>query len=89
MSLGGNIGHSSNTSPGSNNSTTYTQETSTSQFNFSPSLGYFMADNMDIGINAGYSANRKAYTTCTPASATVRAQLGPTTNLRLGLYGQY
>lgn len=92
VSLGGNIGYSRNTSNGSGsyNSTTYTQETSSSQFNFSPSLGYFVADNLAIGINAGYSANRKAYTTYTPASATtVRAQLDPTTNLRLGVYGQY
>ena len=40
VSLGGNIGYSRNTSPGSSsssyNSTTYTQETNTSQFNFPP-----------------------------------------------------
>ena len=91
VSLGGNIGYSRNTINSSNsyNSTTYTLETSISQFNFSPSLGYLVADNLAIGINAGYSANRKAYTTYTPASATVRAQLDPTTNLRLGVYGQY
>ena len=83
MSLGGNIGYSRNTSPGSSssyNSTTYTQETSTNQFNFSPSLGYFMADNMDIGINTGYLANRKAYTTYTPATVRGHAASAPRPN---------
>lgn len=91
VSLGGSIGYSRNTNNDSRSysGTTYTQETSSSQFNFSPSLGYFVADNLAIGINAGYSANRKAYTTYTPSSATVRAELDPTTNLRLGVYGQY
>ena len=91
VSLGGSIGYSryANNNSNSYNGTTYTQETSNSQFNFSPSLGYFVADNLAIGINAGYSANRKSYTTYTPSSATVRAELDPTTNLRLGVFGQY
>lgn len=91
VSLGGSIGYSRNTSNDSRSfsNTTYTQETSSSQFDFSPSLGYFVADNLAIGINAGYSATRRGYTTFTPSSATVRAELDPTTNLRLGVFGQY
>jgi hypothetical protein len=91
VSLGGNIGYNRNSSKYSysQNNTTYTQETSNSQFYFSPSVGYFVADNLAIGIAAGYSAARKTYTNYTPSPAVVRAELDPTTNLRLGVYGQY
>ena len=94
VSLGGNVGYSRSTnsssnSSNSNNSITYTAESTVSQFSFSPSVGYFVADDLAIGLTLGYQANRKPYTTYTPAQGTVRAQLDPTTTFRLGVYGQY
>ncbi|MDO7850958.1 hypothetical protein [Hymenobacter convexus] len=91
VSLGGSVGYNRSTNKTSSNqgSTTYTQETTTSQFSFTPSVGYFVKDNLAIGINAGYSAYRKPYTSYTPAPAVVRAELDPTTTLRLGAYVQY
>ncbi len=92
VSLGGNIGYSRNTSKysstGSNN-TTYTTESSTSQFSLAPSVGYFVADNLAIGLTLSYQAYSKPYNTYTPAPSTVRAQLDPTTTFRIGAYAQY
>ncbi|MDO7848977.1 outer membrane beta-barrel protein [Hymenobacter sp. M29] len=91
VSLGGSVGYSRNTGKYSytQGSTSYTQETTSSQFTFTPSVGYFVKDNLAIGLNAGYSAYRKSYTSYTPAPTVVRAELDPTTTLRLGAYVQY
>ena len=94
ISLGGNIGYSRSTSNNSStyNGTTYTSESTASQFSFSPSVGFFVADNLALGINLGYTANRRVYTTTsgnTPSSPITRPELDPTTTLRLGAYAQY
>ena len=92
VSLGGNIGYSRNSSKASSTSptgTTYTTESSTSQFNLAPLVGYFVADNLAIGLTFSYLAYSKPYNTYTPAPSTVRAQLDPTTTLRIGAYAQY
>jgi hypothetical protein len=91
ISLGGSVGYSRTTNENTytQGSTTYTQETNSSQFSFTPSVGFFVKDNLAVGINAGYSAYRKPYVNYTPAPAVVRAELDPTTTLRLGAYVQY
>ena len=92
VSLGGNIGYSrtSGKSSSSNPSgTTFTAETSTSQFTLAPSVGYFVADNLSIGLSLSYQAYNRYYTTYTPAQGTQRPQLEPTTLFRIGVYGQY
>lgn len=91
ISLGGSIGYSSSTGKGSQTAggTTFSTETKTSQFSFTPAVGYFVADNLAIGLELGYTAYRRPYDTRTPAPATVRAELDPTTTLRVGPYVQY
>lgn len=91
ISLGGSVGYSrfnykSNTSY---NNTNYSTETNSSQFSFTPSVGYFLQDNLAVGLSLGYSANRRNYTTYSPSSNSVRAELDPTTTLRVGPYVQY
>jgi hypothetical protein len=92
ISLGGNIGYSRNTSKysyaGSNN-TINTTETTTSQFSLAPSVGYFVADNLAIGLTIGYQSFNNPYSTFTPAPSTVRAQLDPNTTFRIGAFAQY
>lgn len=89
VSLGGNVGYSRATgnSSYSINGTTYSSETTSSQFSFSPSVGFFVADNLALGINLGYSASRRPYTTSTGTNNQVKPD--PTTTFRLGVYGQY
>ena len=91
VSLGGNVGYSRNTSSfsGTSNATNYTAETTSSQFSFSPSVGYFVADNLALGINLGYTATNRGYTTYSPSPGISRTKLDPNTTLRLGVYGQY
>ena len=92
VSLGGNIGYARYTSTNSFNSlngTTNTAETTSSQFTFSPAVGFFVADNLALGLNLGYTSTRKGYTTLTPTPGVTRTELDPTTTLRLGVYGQY
>ncbi|ALW84347.1 hypothetical protein AUC43_04125 [Hymenobacter sedentarius] len=91
ISVGGNVGYSRNTSKNSSsqNGNATSQETTTSQFTFSPSVGYFLADNLAVGVSLGYVASRRPYTTYSPAPATVRAELDPATTLRVGPYVQY
>lgn len=61
VQLGGNIGYSqqNNDSPytaytGSNYYTSTTQHYTAKSFSVSPSAGYFVTDNLAIGLNAGY-----------------------------------
>jgi len=91
ISLGGSIGYNSNTSKTSSvtNNVTYTSETKSSHFNFSPSVGYFLADNLELGLNFGYNSDRRNYTKYTPAPAVVRAELDPTTTIQIGPYVRY
>ena len=91
ISLGGSIGYSQNTNKETYNvnNTANSFETKSSEFRFSPAVGYFVADNLAIGLELGYTAYRRPYTSRTPAPATVRAELDPTTVLRVGPYVQY
>ena len=88
VSLGGSIGYSKTTDKVTPSSTSGTNETTTSQFSFSPTVGYFVADNLEVGISLGYTAYRRPYTTNT-SSANVRAELDPTTTLGIGAFGRY
>ena len=92
ISLGGNIGYFRNTIKGSvagPNNATNSFETKTSQFSLAPSVGYFVADNLAIGLTLGYQAYNNPYSTYTPAPSTVRAQLDPNTTFRIGAFAQY
>jgi hypothetical protein len=83
VSLGGSVGYSKTTNKVSSNAAGAT-ETTSSQFSFSPSVGYFVADNLEVGLNMGYTATRRPY-----VSSTTRAELDPTTNLSIGAFGRY
>ena len=92
VSLGGGIGYSSYTNKSSSqgfNGTPFSAETKGSQFSFSPSVGYFVADNLAIGLSLGYSSSRNGYTTYTPSSNFVPKELDPRTRLQVGPYVQY
>lgn len=91
VALGGSIGYSRSSDEESqkSGSTNYTAQTKSSRFSFAPSVGYFVADNLAVGLSASYSANGKDYTTYTPTPATVRTELDPTTRLRVGPFVQY
>lgn len=63
--VGGNVGyfHQSNDHPyyygnGSGGLNTTTQHVSGSNFSINPSAGYFVADNLAVGVNLGYTTGR-------------------------------
>ena len=92
ISLGGSIGYSRYTQKNSStggNGTAYSAETVGSQFSFSPSVGYFVADNLVVGLNLYYSSQRDGQTTYSPSSSFVLKDLDPRTQLRVGPYVQY
>ena len=91
VSLGGSVGYSRQTdiSSGMSGSVKYSTETTRSQFSISPSIGYFLADNLALGISLGYNSFRRPYSTSTPAPALIRAELDPSTTLRVGPFVQY
>ena len=91
LSLGGGIGYSriSGKTASTFNNTTFTSETVSSQFSLAPTIGYFVIDNLEVGLSLGYIANRKPYSTATPAPSMVRPELNPTTTLRVGPFVRY
>lgn len=92
VSLGGNIGYgrsTSNNSSQGNSGNSFSRETTSSQFSFSPSAGYFALDNLAVGINLGYNAYREGYTTYSPSFGTVPKELDPRTRLQIGAFAQY
>ena len=91
VALGGGIGYSRTTEKenfkfGSN---AVTRETVISTFSFTPSVGYFVADNLALGLGIEYIAQGKPYTKLTPTPTTVPSELDPTTTIRVGPYVQY
>ena len=98
ISLGGNIGYSRTTDNDASSvtvgttTTTTSSETKSSTFYLAPSVGYFVADNLAVGLRFSYSARSnagKGYTTYTPAPTVVAAELDPETTTRFGIFGQY
>lgn len=91
VSLGGGIGYSSTTNKSgyTANNVTYSNESTGSQFSFSPSVGYFVVDNLEVGLYTGYSAFRRPYNKSSPAQTFVRAELDPTTTLGVGIFARY
>jgi hypothetical protein len=91
VSLGGNIGYSKTTDKTTNpaNNVITTIERTSSQFSFSPAVGFFVADNLALGLNIGYTSVRRPYTNRTPGPNGNRPELDPTTTLRFGPYVQY
>jgi len=90
ISLGGSIGYNrtSNESENTVAGNTYSFETSASQFFFSPSVGYFLADNLALGLNLGYTA-ASSKTTNTGPGVTSPNSLDARTTLQIGPYVQY
>jgi len=86
VSLGGNVGYYRHTEkaqvPGGN----LGSESVSSQFQISPSVGYFVADNLAIGLNLGYTATKNTYTS---TFTTPLSDLAPNITFRGGAYVQY
>ena len=62
----------------------FTFETTASQYQFSPSVGYFLADNLAPNLNLGYTAARtkQAFagsrtTSPNPPDASITLRVGP------------
>ncbi|MBD2723616.1 hypothetical protein [Hymenobacter armeniacus] len=99
VSLGGNIGYSRtankqsatyNQRSGGGNYT-YSSESTTSQFNLALSGGYFVADNLAVGLSVAYIAASTIYknTSSTSPQPINLPDLSPNTNTRVGAFGQY
>jgi hypothetical protein len=90
IAIGGSLGYnsSSNEQEYKLGSNTYTNESTTSQFRFAPAVGYFLADNLAIGLNLGYTATSYKVTNTGPGSTNPNA-LDANTSLRVGPYVQY
>lgn len=82
ISLGGSIGYNRQTDtqdlPGSGQS-----EVSRSTFQIAPAAGYFLADNLAIGLSLGYTAQRTTF------SRSPAGNLDAATSFRVGPYVQY
>ena len=93
ISLGGGIGYSNTTSQISYNvnGNPYSNDTKSSQFSFTPTVGYFIASNLELGLSLGYSSRSQSYTIVpvTPSPVTTRVELDPTTMLQVGPYVRY
>ncbi|MCB2380196.1 outer membrane beta-barrel protein [Hymenobacter sp. BT635] len=92
ISLGGTIGYSKSTDKTSSSfqGQNYSYETKSSEFRFSPSVGYFLNDNLALGLSLGYSSERRPYTTSSPSpNNPSREELDPTRTIQVGPYVQY
>ena len=88
ISLGGGIGYNRHSEKNEIliGSTPSTAESVSSQFQLSPSVGYFIANNLAIGLNLGYTASKNKYSS---AITGINKSLDPNTTLRVGPYVQY
>jgi len=86
VSLGGNVGYFRHTTSAQVAGSTISSESVSSQFQIAPSVGYFVADNLAIGLSLGYVATKNTYTS---TFAGTSPDLAPNINLRSGAYVQY
>ncbi|MET4074081.1 hypothetical protein [Hymenobacter sp. UYCo722] len=85
VSLGGNVGYYRHTQA-QQISIGQTGESVSSQFQLAPSVGYFVADNLAVGLNLSYTATKNTYTS--PFSNNL-SNLTPSITFRSGAYVQY
>ncbi len=99
VSLGGNIGYSRTANkpsstynrPGSGGSYSYSSESTTSRFNLALSGGYFVADNLALGLSVAYTAGSPVYKNTSSSSPPPinLPDLWPKAPTRVGPFGQY
>jgi hypothetical protein len=61
-------------------------ESVNSQFQIAPSVGYFVADNLAVGLSLGYTATKNTYNSTFSNNL---SDLAPNTTFRSGAYVQY
>jgi len=87
VQLGGNVGywHTSSEAPG-NTSGYYPTKSTTinSQFVVAPSVGYFVADNLAVGISGAYKATHDEYRQSSSATSSLK-----TKQYQVGAFVQY
>ncbi|MBJ6107624.1 hypothetical protein JAO73_01275 [Hymenobacter sp. BT523] len=99
VSLGGNIGYSRTTNKqsstynrsGSGGTYSYSSESSTSQFSIALSGGYFVADNLALGLSVMHGSASSTYkntSSLSPQPVTL-PDLAPNTTTRVGGFAQY
>lgn len=86
VSLGGNVGYYRHTNSLQNVGSGQTSESVSSRFQMAPSIGYFVADNLAVGLSLGCSATKNTY--ASPFSNHL-SDLAPSTAFRSGAYVQY
>ncbi|MDO7873202.1 outer membrane beta-barrel protein [Hymenobacter sp. ASUV-10] len=86
VALGGMVGyaHFTNDEPPSATSGTLSHSYSENQFQFTPSIGYFVADNLAVGLDLGYLITKRRFDGAGASSTTT-----PNEQLRAGAYVQY
>ena len=85
VSLGGSVGYFRHTQS-QQLSVGQTGESVSSRFQIAPAVGYFVADNLAVGLSLGYTATKNTYTN--PYSNDI-TDLAPSISLRSGAYVQY
>ena len=86
VSLGGNVGYYRRVSTAQIPGSSQEYKSVQSQFQIAPSVGYFVADNLAVGLNLGYTTTKNTYT---GPFSTPTSDLDPTTALRGGAYVEY
>ncbi len=81
VSLGGGIGYSTSNRENGVGNNTY--EFSRSEFRFNPSVGYFVADNLEVGLNIGVISGTQSETNNSPTRGNTF------TNFQVGPYARY
>lgn len=86
VEVSGRVGyaHFTNDEPASATSGALSHSYSENQFQFTPSVGYFVADNLAVGLDVGYLITKRRFEDTGASSTTT-----PTEQLRAGAYVQY
>ena len=86
VALGGNVGYYRHTVSSQVPGTNLHYESASSQFQLAPSVGYFVAENLAVGLSLGYTATKNTYTS---TFSTSLPGLAPNVTFRSGAYVQY
>ena len=97
VAVGGNVGYTQGTSKSSggissigSQNTSFSSENKSWQFSLLPTISYFVADNLVIGLSLGYAYGKRTEDAIsTPASYVLQHAQTETSSLQLGAFAQY
>ncbi|TGE14933.1 autotransporter outer membrane beta-barrel domain-containing protein [Hymenobacter elongatus] len=87
--LGGSFGFASGTTKNTSSFSTSAQETKSSSYSLAPRVGYFLADNLAVGLQLDFSRSKSKYTSAAVPNQSAYNTESTSTGYQIGPFVRY